>query len=155
MTTQVIADTATRVSEQTAENVNRRIRHQTQANVLHCALQPEHVEARLRDLDREWDIERVLEINYALVNLLGLTLGATASRKWHWLPAVAGGFMLMHVLTGWCPPLPVLRRMGVRTASEIDAEKYALMALQGNFEGVGSASDSESRALAALEAVAD
>lgn len=34
--------------------------------------------------------------------------------------------LLQHGLQGWCPPLPVLRRLGVRTRGEIDREKYAL-----------------------------
>jgi len=33
---------------------------------------------------------------------------------------------LQHGLQGWCPPLPLLRRLGIRTRGEIDREKYAL-----------------------------
>jgi len=36
-------------------------------------------------------------------------------------------------LQGWCPPLPVLRRLGFRTAFEIDYDRYALKALRGDF----------------------
>ena len=42
-------------------------------------------------------------------------------------------FMLQHALQGWCPPLPVLRRMGVRTAAEIHQEIIALRILRGDF----------------------
>ena len=41
-----------------------------------------------------------------------------------------------HGLQGWCPPVPFLRRMGFRTASEIDYERYALKALRGDFKDV-------------------
>jgi hypothetical protein len=33
--------------------------------------------------------------------------------------------LLMHALQGWCPPLPVIRKLGVRTAKEIFEEKTA------------------------------
>ncbi len=49
------------------------------------------------------------------------------------LPAVVAGFLLQHALQGWCPPLPLFRRLGVRTAAEIDQERYALKALRGDF----------------------
>jgi hypothetical protein len=45
----------------------------------------------------------------------------------------------MHAVQGWCPPVPVLRRLGFRTASEIDHERYALKALRGDFEKFGAA----------------
>jgi len=32
-------------------------------------------------------------------------------------------------LQGWCPPVPVLRRMGIRTQSEIERERCALTSL--------------------------
>ena len=56
-------------------------------------------------------------------------------------PALAGGFRwrcrhfsLSIRLKGWCPPLPVFRRLGVRTETEIQTERYALKALRGDFE---------------------
>lgn len=152
MITEMIADTSTRVSEHTAEHVNWKIRHQTEANVLHCAMRPEHIGTRLRELDREWDTERALEFNYAVVNLVGLTLGAFWP-KWYLLPAVAGAFMIQHALQGWCPPLPVLRRLGFRTDREIGQERCALKALRGDFDGVCDAQDTETKARRALEAV--
>jgi len=36
-------------------------------------------------------------------------------------------FLLQHGMQGWCPPLPILRRLGVRTRGEIDREKYELL----------------------------
>lgn len=35
-----------------------------------------------------------------------------------------------HSLQGWCPPLPIIRRMGIRTAEEITKEKDALRKLK-------------------------
>jgi hypothetical protein len=41
--------------------------------------------------------------------------------------------MLQHALQGWCPPLPFIRKRGVRTADEINAEKTALKLMRGDF----------------------
>lgn len=147
-----IAETSTRASRHTPEHVNWLIRHQSEANILHCALKPEHLSRRLRELDREWDIERTLEMNYAVVNLVGLTLGKFWP-KWYLLPAVAGVFMVQHVLQGWCPPLALMRRLGVRTALEIEQERHALKAIRGDYDNVATADDDQSKARRAMEAV--
>lgn len=130
----MIPSTARRVPEHTAEHVNEEIRRQTEANVRRYAgASREAIDRRLQELDREWDIERTLEANAATASLIGLTLGATVDRKWFFFPAVIAGFLLQHAVQGWCPPLPVFRRMGFRTQTEIDEEKYALKALRGDF----------------------
>lgn len=36
----------------------------------------------------------------------------------------------------WCPPLPVLRKLGYRSRKEIDAEKCVFKALLGDFNVV-------------------
>ncbi len=84
---------------------------------------------RIQQLDREWDIERVLQVNAATLALGGLVLGVTRNRKWLLLPGIVLPFLLQHAMQGWCPPLPLLRRLGIRTRSEIDREKYALKPL--------------------------
>jgi hypothetical protein len=62
-----------------------------------------------------------------------------SSRRWLALPALVAGFLMQHALQGWCPPLPVLRRLGFRTQREIDQERYALKALRGDFRQVEDA----------------
>jgi hypothetical protein len=52
------------------------------------------------------------------------------------VPLVVGSFLLQHAVQGWCPPLPVFRRWGVRTQPEIDYERYALKALRGDFRNL-------------------
>jgi hypothetical protein len=90
----------------------------------------------LQELDREWDIERSIEANASTVALTGLGLGAFVDRRFFALPAVVASFLLMHALQGWCPPVPILRRLGFRTQSEIEEERYALKALRGDFADV-------------------
>jgi hypothetical protein len=65
-------------------------------------------------------------------------LGALVDRRFLALPAAVFGFFFQHATQGWCPPLPVFRRMGVRTRREINKEKYALKALRGDFDGTSS-----------------
>ena len=81
-------------------------------------------------------------------------MGAIVSRKWFALPGVVAGFLLQHALQGWCPPLPIFRRLGVRTQSEIDHERYALKALRGDFRNLPAEQNASNvgRALTAVEA---
>jgi hypothetical protein len=134
----MVSPTATRVQENTTPQVREQIHRQTEARFLTVAAQkdPEAIERRLRELDQEWDIERVLQTNFGIVTLASITLGALISRKWYLLGGVAAGFMVEHALEGWCPPVPIFRRLGYRTMREIDQERYALKALRGDFDQV-------------------
>jgi hypothetical protein len=135
----MIPSTVERVPRHTAEHVNEQIRRETVERVAQCAAAGrDAIDRRLAELDREWDIERTLEANAATASLIGLTLGATVSRKWFIFPAVVAGFLLQHAVQGWCPPMPIFRRLGVRTAREIDYERYALKSLRGDFRNLPS-----------------
>jgi hypothetical protein len=129
--------TSSRVAGNTSDHVNRRIRERTERNIRNTAERGKiAINKRLPELVAEWDIERTLEANAAALVLIGLGLGTFVSKKWYVLPAVVAGFLLQHAVQGWCPPVPFFRRQGVRTAEEIQAEKYALKALRGDFEPV-------------------
>lgn len=133
----MLVSTVERVPQNTEECVNERIRQATELNIAtYAARGMAAIERRLVELDQEWDIERLLETNASIACLAGLTLGATVDRKWFLLPAAVAGFLLQHAIQGWCPPLPLFRRLGVRTASEIDYERYALKAIRGDFRDV-------------------
>jgi hypothetical protein len=128
--------TRERVPSQTAEEVNRQIRKELEARLWFYAYHPEQIDARLRELDQEWDIERTLESNAASLALAGTLLGLLVSRKFLMLPAVVTTFLLQHAIQGWCPPLPLFRRLGIRTMPEIEAERYALKVLRGDFHNL-------------------
>lgn len=134
----MIPSTVERVPQHTADHINEQIRRQTERNVARFADNPAAIEGRLTELNQEWDIERTLEANAASISLIGLALGATVDRRFFVLPGLVAGFLLQHALQGWCPPLPVFRRMGFRTASEIDYERYALKSLRGDFSNLPS-----------------
>jgi hypothetical protein len=128
-----MATTIDRVQRNTDEAINRRIEAATGERIRRLARRPLAIERRLRELDREWDVERVLETNAALVALAGVALGARLDRRWLFLPALVTTFLLQHAVQGWCPPIPLLRRLGIRTSREIEIERVALKILRGDF----------------------
>ena len=126
-----------RVRAHTSEEANNRI-DQAIRNSIHAyaGQSKAAMSRRIEELDREWDIERTLELNASTLALTGLFLGVTVNKRWLIVPGVVLPFLFQHAVQGWCPPLPVLRSMGIRTREEIDCEKYALKALRGDFEDV-------------------
>lgn len=145
----MVADTATRSERQTAECINARIQRLIEANVTYYANHSGEIGARLGELDREWDVDRVVEAHAAGAVLAGILCGCVA-RKWRALPLLAGGFLMVQALKGWYPALPVLRRLGIRTAREISLERYALKALRGDFGPADPKEDVLARAQKAL-----
>ena len=146
-----------RVRANTSAEVNARLDREMRERVeTYASRSPAEITRRIEELDREWDMERLLETNASALAGLGVGLAAaTGSRKWLILPGVVLSFLFQHAVQGWCPPVPVFRRMGVRTRKEIDREKYALKVLRGDFDGLG-AGDGQgqaARAETALSAV--
>lgn len=126
-----------RVRAASAESQNREVDRETEAFVeRYSHRSPREIGWRIDALEREWDMERVLEMNASTLAFVGLALGVTRNRKWLWVPALVLPFLFQHAAQGWCPPIPVMRRLGVRTRQEIDREKYALKALRGDFAEV-------------------
>lgn len=142
-----------RIHRHTAPAINQRIEQQTNQNILYYADHPDEISARLEELDREWDIERALQANAATLSLIGIGLGATVDRRLLILPAVVAGFLLQHAVQGWCPPVGMFRRRGIRTRDEINQERYALKALRGDFDEVAMEFDPNTRLGAVLAAV--
>jgi len=115
-----------RVRRSSTDEANQEVDQQTLKNIRHYEdAAPETIAHRLRELDKEWDVERVLEVNASTLALSGLVLGALKDKRWFILPGVVTTFLLQHGLQGWCPPLPILRKLGIRTRREVDEERYA------------------------------
>lgn len=126
----MIPSTVGRVPQHTAEHVNERIRRETEERVERIASAGRAaIDRRLVELDHEWDIERTLEANAATLAAAGAALALLSDRRFALVPLVVGSFLLQHAVQGWCPPLPVFRRFGFRTQTEIDYERYALKSL--------------------------
>ena len=133
----MIANTSARVPLHTSRSVNQQIEDQIAQSVRWHAAHPEGIDRRLHELDQEWDIERMLEANASALAFAGVALGASLDKRWLALPALVTAFLFQHAVQGWCPPLPILRRLGFRTTREIDTERYALKALRGDFGPIG------------------
>jgi len=114
----VLSASSNRVLEQTDPQINQCIERQAHIRVDYYANHPELIDERLRQLDAEWDIERVLQAHSASMTLLGLAMG-WRNRAWLLLPLAVQAFFMQHALQGWCPPLNLFRRLGFRTEAEI------------------------------------
>lgn len=141
-----------RVTANVANSVNRRIRSETDERVAYLALNRDLIPARLRELDREWDIERAIEANASVLAFTGLVLTVTRGLRWMVLPFAVTSFLFQQAIQGWSPPVPMLRRLGFRTASEIEEERMALKALRGDFSGMEDAQGAGMRAINAARA---
>jgi hypothetical protein len=118
-----------RVRRSTSPALNREIRETTERHIAAVRGSPERIRERLHEIDAEWDVERAIETISSGLTLTGLGLAASGRRRWLALPVVVQGFLLQHALQGWCPPIPILRRLGFRTQQEIERERYTLRAL--------------------------
>jgi hypothetical protein len=87
-------------------------------------------------------MERWLETNASALAFTGVVLGLVVNKKFFVIPCLVLPFLFQHAVR--CPPVPLLRRKGVRTRREIDAEKYALKALRGDFDALPAAADGDS-----------
>jgi hypothetical protein len=103
--------------------------------IKYYSLHKRRIESRIRELEKEWDMERVLELNAAFLALSGTLLGAYVNKYWLLLPCAVTVFLIQHSVQGWCPPASLLRFLGVRTRQEIDKEKYGLKVVRGDFQG--------------------
>ncbi len=140
-----------RVRQQTPPEINARIDQKTIKRVWYYARKsPEEITVRINQLDREWDLERVLETVAAAAALGGVILSAVRSRLWLLFPAGVLASLLQHSLTRRCTAAHFVRSLGVRTRREIEAEKCALRMLRGDFEKLQSVSESNHRAIEAL-----
>ncbi len=102
-----------RIRAATAPEINGRIDKETQIRIWWYATRSrEELARRLTELDEECYIEHYLESKSSLLALAGTILGAPQGRD----------------------VLSMLRKIGVRTHSEIDHERHALMVLKSHFE---------------------
>ncbi len=142
-----------RVRANTPPEINQAIDTEIAASVRFYASKTDYeITKRIKELDLEWDIERYLEANAAIFSFIGAALGLKKSRNWFILPVTVSIFLLQHAVQGWCPPVSVFRRLGIRTRREIEVEKYALKALRGDFDEI---SDQDSDINRAKEAVTE
>lgn len=126
-----------RVEENTPDSINDEIEVQLRENIRNYATADKStLSQRIAELEKEWYVDRMLITNASSLAGIGVLLAATVHKKWLILPGVVLTFLLQHGVQGWCPPLPLFRKLGVRSFKEIDRERFALKYLRGDFGDV-------------------
>src|SRR5204862_1017637 len=108
------------IRKHSPDHVNQAIDRETQARLADVGDVPHAIRQRLWRLDREWHLDRALLAVFSVVG--GITAhGAFAAVRrghklsgWRLLFWTQMGFLMHHAIRGWCPPVSVLRRLGVR-----------------------------------------
>ena len=145
------SQTSDRVRQNTPPEINTRIDSATVKRVWdYSRKSPEEITARIQELDCEWDLERLLETVAAGTALTGVFLSGIKSRVWLLLSTAVLASLLQHSLTRRSTAVQFVRALGIRTRREIDAEKYALRLLRGDFEKLHGVSEPSHRAIEAL-----
>jgi hypothetical protein len=132
----MVPSTKRRVTIHTPSTDQQVLERKAEERLIYYAQHPAQIDALLKQLDEEWDIERAIEMNASALAFTGILLGALHDKRWLLLPAAVTAFLFQHAVQGWCPPVPVLRKLGFRTVYEIDDERNALKALRGDFAAV-------------------
>jgi polyferredoxin len=121
--------TTERILRHTSPFATERIRQRTEDRLRALATSRADIPERLAALEFEWDIERCIFMGASIMSLLSFLLALLFGWGWLLIAVVISTFLLVHATHGWAPPLPILRRLGVRTMREIDDERAALRAM--------------------------
>ena len=134
-----------RVKEATPLSTNQKIENDAWQRVAsYIGKSDAEISARIHELNKEWDVERYLGVNMSTLAMSGLVVNAlTKNKNWLILPTVVLSFFMQHAIQGWCPPLPILRKLNIRTSKEIEQEKYALKLIRGDFDNLNNVSAEE------------
>jgi hypothetical protein len=139
MDTEARSPSFDRVRAHTSRSVNADLDNDTAYRLWELErLGPVARRRRLTELDREWDIDRALMLLSSALGGLTFTLGMTRMRpmkRWNgWLSLFSTqvGFMGFHAAVGWCPPVVLLRHLGIRTKKEIESERRAIQAFDAD-----------------------
>lgn len=141
-----------RVQKNTPKSINRDFEQDLRDNIRYFSTKSkEEISERIDELEKEWNMDRMLITNASSLAGLGLILGLTVHKNWFILPGVVMTFLLQHGVQGWCPPLPLFRKLGVRSFKEIDRERFALKYLRGDFSNISG--EGRDKAIDVYEAV--
>jgi hypothetical protein len=131
----VIIATVDKVERNTAPELNEKFESQLKDYVTkYIGVDRHTIDMRLQELEKEWNVERMIEVEAPSMIGLGIGLGLMHDKRWFALSAMAASMVILHNLQGWYPMLPLFRRMGLRSQSEIDREYMALRVLRGDNE---------------------
>ena len=126
-----------RIQKNTPRSINQDFEQELRDHIRYFSTKSkEEISERIEELEKEWNMDRMLITNASSLAGLGLILGLTIHKNWFILPGVVMTFLLQHGVQGWCPPLPLFRKLGVRSFKEIDRERFALKYLRGDFSNI-------------------
>jgi hypothetical protein len=118
------------IRKHTGTHTNQKIDRATQQSLDEVAQSPDAIRARLAELEREWNVDRALMLNFAVLGGLSAGMSIFGSKRgrtpWTAVLFAQLAFLANHAILRWCPPMPVFRRLGFRTEREIDAERAGL-----------------------------
>ena len=80
----------------THASINRRIDDQLEHAIRYYSVHLEDIDSRLKELDEEWDVERMIEANASTLGLAGTILGITVDKRFLALPMIVTAFLLQH-----------------------------------------------------------
>lgn len=121
----------------------RRVARRTEGAIRYFAAHPGEIDSRLRELDREWDIDRATDMLAATLGAVGAVYSVTRGRHWLLLLFGVAGLLGQQAVTGDSAPRRAMRRLGLRTSLEIEGERGALRALRSDYERDRSAAVAE------------
>lgn len=120
------------IREQTADDVNRKIDLMTRGALAESEVSAWRIRARIGEIDREWNVDRALMLNFAIAAGITSSLAMRSLARgggiggWGALFFTQIAFLGYHAVKRWCPPMALFRRLGFRSAKEIAAERCAL-----------------------------
>ncbi len=129
-TSTFVTPSVARVPLHTDAAVNLRIREDAQNRIAYYRAHRDQIGRRLKELNEEWDVERALATGSSCLSLAGMAMGLSGRKRAFVFALAVQSFYLQHSIQGWCPPLPLLRRLGFRTPMEIEQERTALKELR-------------------------
>lgn len=138
-----------------------RRREQLLVHLSYYAANQGEIGDRLRQLDDEWDVDRVLTLNGSAISLFGVLVGLLGRKRWYVIAMIVQALMIQHEAQRCSAAGSLLRSLGFRTKEEIEQERYALKLLRGDLapalEGGqgGKAGDPDALALKVLRATSE
>ncbi len=133
--------TTNRIASHTKCNINSNIKDETiKCLNLYKNSSKELISDKIKKLNNEWDVDRIIEAKAGCIVLMCSILGLSKSGKPCFvLTGLAGFFLLQHAIQGCCPTNMILREMGIRSAEEINNEKTVLKIMRGDFSDANTA----------------
>ncbi|MDF2451866.1 MAG: hypothetical protein K0S26_1370 [Bacteroidota bacterium] len=91
-----------RVRKVTSDKSNSKIDQFIVENINKYSVSSSTISKRIVELDKMWDIERILEINMSVISLTGIALSIFVNVYWLILPCIVLLFFVQHAIQGWC-----------------------------------------------------